>query len=66
MFVIRLKRESDHPGNFENAVCVLAHFKVQRHQFRLYGRTIFEGLLLADVHLFIIVRFQPANSGFRP
>ena len=37
---------------FENALCVAAQFKAQKHQFRLYRRTTFEGLILVDVYFF--------------
>ena len=37
------------PEIFYISVCASAHFKDQKHQFRVYGRTISEGLLLVDV-----------------
>ena len=37
------------PNIFENAICVSAHFKYEKHQFILYRRAIFEGLLFVDV-----------------
>ena len=51
------------PENFETAICILAHFRDQKHLFIGYGRPTFEGLLLMDVSLFIFFCLRSANAG---